>query len=95
MIFWASLAEDSELRQIVDEGLDALKENMLTGIAVPKNKIPKVYVQQFGVTNLYKMNLRRNYRLIYSLIARDEGVCPHVIEVMTHDEYMRRFGYER
>jgi hypothetical protein len=38
--------------------------------------------------------VRKNYRLIYTLITRDEGICPHVIEVMFHPEYLRRFGYK-
>jgi len=40
------------------------------------------------------MNLKGNYRLTYTLIGLDEGVCPHVIEVMTHPEYLKRFDYK-
>lgn len=92
---WHSLPKNCELREIIDEALDALKENRLAGIAVPMNKIPKSYLQAFGITNLFKMNLRGNYRLTYTLITKDEGVCPHVIEVMTHPEYLKRFGYRK
>ena len=92
--FYLNLQEDSELKEIVDEALDALKENRRAGITVGKKKIPKIYLQKYGITNLYKMNLKGNYRLTYTLIGLDEGVCPHVIEVMTHPEYLKRFGYK-
>jgi len=95
MDFYLDLPQDSDLKAIVDEALDALKEDKRAGIIVAKNKIPRIYVQKYGITNLYKMNLRKNYRLTYTLISLDEGVCPHVIEVMTHSEYLKRFGYKR
>jgi len=91
---WNSLPCDCELREIINEALDALKEDRCAGIKVEKNKIPKSY-NQFGIDNLYKMNLRENYRLTYTLITKDEGICPHIIEVMAHPEYLRRFGYRK
>ena len=80
---------------MVDEALDALMENRCAGTILQKKKIPKIYIQKYGIDNLYKMNLSGNHRLIYTLIALDEGVCPHIIEVMTHQEYNERFGYKR
>jgi len=94
--FYSNLPKDSELKTIIDEALDALKESKFAGILVAKNKIPRTYVQKYRIHNLYKMNLRMNYRLTYTLMSRKdrkEGVCPHVIEVMTHPEYLKRFGY--
>jgi hypothetical protein len=92
--FWNSLPCNCELREIINEALEALIEDRCAGVSVEKNKIPRCY-QRFGIDNLYKMNLRKNYRLTYTLIAKDEGICPHIIEVMTHCEYLRRFGYRR
>ena len=91
--FYSSLPKDSDLKAIVDEALDVLRENKFAGILVAKNKTPRIYVQKYGITNLYKMNLRKNYRLTYTLVGLEEGVCPHIIEVMTHPEYLKRFGY--
>lgn len=94
--FYHNLLENSELKEIVDEALDALKENRFAGVIIEKKKIPKIYTRKYGITTgLYKMNLRRNYRLTYVLIGLNEGVCPHVIEVMTHPEYNKRFGYRK
>jgi len=93
--FYRGLEENCELKEIVDEGLDALKENKFAGTIIGKKKIPRVYIREYGIANLYKMNLRQNYRLTYTLIGLPEGVCPHIIEVMTYPEYRRRFGYRK
>ena len=93
--FYFNLPRDSEIKAIIDEALDALKENRFAGILVPKEKTPKTYIRKYGITNLFKMDLRGNYRLTYTLIGLDEGVCPHIIEVMPHPEYVKRFGYKR
>jgi len=94
--FYRNLPEDSVLKEIIGEALDALKENRLAGIAVEKKKIPRTYTRKYGINSgLYKMNLRGNYRLTYVLITVSEGICPHIIEVMTHSGYDKRFGYRR
>jgi len=94
MSFWNDLPYDCELRDIVNEGLKSLKEDRCAGTQIEKDKFPKAY-REFGLSNLYKLNLKKNFRLTYTLIATDEGICPHVIEVMSHPEYLRRFGYKR
>jgi len=45
--FYSNLPKDSELKAIVDEALDALKENKFAGILVATNKIPRIYIQKY------------------------------------------------
>ena len=91
--FVSSLDSDSHLRQIVDKALDVLKENMFAGQLIEKKKFPKVYVQKYSITNLYKYNLDRSDRLIYTLVADDLGIAVVVLEILNHKEYEKRFGY--
>ena len=72
--FISSLEKRSYLRQIVDKGLDMLKENMFAGHLIEKKKFPKLYVQKYGLNNLYKYNLDRTNRLIYTLVADECGI---------------------
>jgi hypothetical protein len=87
------LERDSYLRQIVDEALDVLRENMLAGEAIEKKKFPKSYVQKYDITSLYKYNLDASNRLMYSLVADESGIALVVLEIMNHKEYEKRFGY--
>ncbi|HJW65273.1 MAG TPA: hypothetical protein VJ507_00685 [Candidatus Bathyarchaeia archaeon] len=89
----ASLDSDSPFRQMVDEALDVLKENMLAGESIEKKKFPKIYVLKYEFTNLYKYNLDKSHRLIYTVVADSSGAAVVVLEIMNHKEYEKRFGY--
>ena len=92
--FVSSLESDSYSRQIVDKALDVLKENMFVGQLIEKKKSPKTYVQKYGITNLYKYNLDKSSRLIYTLVADDSGIAFVVLEILNQKEYEKRFGYK-
>jgi hypothetical protein len=91
--FVSSLDSDSRLRQIVDKALDVLEENMFAGQLIEKKKFPKIYVQKYGVTNLYKYNLDRSTRLTYTIVGDESGLAVVVLEILNHKEYEKRFGY--
>jgi len=91
--FVSSVRSDSHLRQIVDEALDVLKENMFAGQLIEKKKFPKIYVQKYGITNLYKYNLDRSTRLTYTIVGDESGLAVVVLEILNHKEYEKRFGY--
>lgn len=57
--FIASLQKDDYLFQIINNGLDVLEENMFAGQLIEKKKFPKLYIQKYGINNLYKYNLDR------------------------------------
>jgi len=92
--FISSLERGSYLRQIVDKGLDVLRENMFAGQRIERSKFPKFYVQKYGMNNLYKYNLDRVNRLIYTLVADETGIAVVVLDVLSHKEYEKRFGYK-
>jgi len=92
--FVSSLEKGSYLRGIVDEGLDVLKENMFAGQRVEKRRFPKYYVQRYAINNLYKFNLDTANRLIYTLVADETGIAVVVLEILSHKEYEKRFGYK-
>jgi len=91
--FISSLEKRSQLRQIAEKALDVLKENMFAGQLIEKKKFPKIYVVKYGITNLYKYNLDRSYRLMYTIISDASGLAVVVLEILNHKEYERRFGY--
>ena len=92
--FIACLQKDDYLRQIINNGLDVLEENMFAGQLIEKKKFPKLYIQRYGINNLYKYNLDRATRLIYTLVADKLGIAVVVLEILNHKEYEKRFGYK-
>jgi hypothetical protein len=92
--FVSSLEKGSYLRQVIDKGLDVLKENMFAGQRIEKKKFPKYYVQEYKINNLYKYNLDAGNRLVYTLVADESGIAVIVLEILSHKEYEKRFGYK-
>ena len=92
--FYLALDRESYLYKIIKKGLDVLRENMEAGEKVEKRKWPRMYVRRYGIRNLFRLDLDRNYRLTYTIIADGSKKAVCVLEVMDHKTYNRRFGYD-
>lgn len=88
-----SLDSKSYLRKIIKKGLDSLRENIETGEKIGQRKWPKTYVEKYRIRNLFKLDLNKNQRLTYTVIAEDMKKVVCIIETMDHNTYNRRFSY--
>jgi len=82
------------LRNKVEEMKSLLLENRVLGDKIPKDRWPEHYVIRYGVTNLFKCDLGRDWRMIYTLIYEGAGIAVMQLDVLTHRDYNRRFGYK-
>lgn len=79
---------------MVDSALDALKANMTVGVKIPKPQWPRLYIRRYRINNLWKMDLLRGARLIYTILSEQGRWMVVVLEAfLTHKEYEERFGY--
>jgi len=88
--------ENKRVKRNVENVLQLLWGNYLLGVKVPKRQIPQSYVRKFGHRhNLYLLDLVEGYRMTYllSTCAVHGGIRVDVVEVLSHPEYDRRFGY--
>jgi len=68
--------------------------NMLSGNSIQKRRIPKYYRDKYGVNNLFRYEHPEGYRSCYTLvIIEGVGVCPIILDLLSHPEYDRIFGY--
>ena len=80
----------------IKEMEDVLNENMYAGDLVKKKQIPLFYVECYGVNNLYRYAHCEGYRSCYTIFTEEGlGKCPHILDLMSHDEYDKRFGYRK
>ena len=86
-------SEDKKLYGWITTALNNIEQDVFCGIAIPKKLIPKIYIDKYGIKNLWKYNLPEGYRLTYSIGRYELTTIATVIEWMTHKEYERRFGY--
>ncbi len=70
-----------------------LKQDPLAGELVKKNLIPMYYVQKYGVENLRKYKLNKNWRLVYTIVGTEILVVSIILEWFDHKEYEKRFGF--
>ncbi len=79
---------------MVDAGLDRLKGNMMIGDKIARPQWPPFYVKRYQVSNLWKLNLSRGARLVYTVLSENGRWVVVVLEMfLTHKEYEKRFGY--
>jgi len=84
--------EDNEIYVWLNHAFSAIEGNAFCGIQIPKRLIPKEY-GKYNLGNLWKYNLPKRWRLLYSITGSDVIILSTVIEWLSHKEYERRFGY--
>jgi Txe/YoeB family toxin of Txe-Axe toxin-antitoxin module len=89
-----SLKNDDPIKKAIIRAIKGLRENAFSGIQIPKRLIPKEYVQKYGVNNLWKHDLSRGWRLLYTVTADNEvELISAILEWFDHKGYEKRFGY--
>lgn len=84
------------LRSIYDKK-NKTTNNLRYGQPIAKNKIPKKYVNKYGITNAYWVPLACGWRMIYSLKGDEKDktkVFCIVFICCDHKEYDQIFGYK-
>ena len=84
---------EKELYKLIHTALDCIEENAFCGIQIPKKLIPKEYFLKYNIQNLWKYNLPKGWRLMYSVVNDEIVVVSLVLEWFNHKDYERRFNY--
>ena len=85
--------QERELFKLIKQALANIEENAFCGIQIPKKLIPQEYEQKDDVGNLWKYDLPRGWRLIYSIAREEVVVISLILEWFDHKEYERCFKY--
>lgn len=91
------------LLKSVDSKIQILKTNYDYGVQIPRKLILKKYLEEFEVTNLWKVDLSGFWRMIYTLKQpqREEtevevlSIWLDVLDIIDHDKYNKIFGYKK
>ncbi len=79
----------------IKQKIDLLKVNPEYGRHIPKNQIPKDYIRDFEVNNLWKVNLAGAWRMIYTLRGSDIEIIALILDIFDHKKYDKKFGYKK
>ena len=89
-----SLSEDDFVKKSIVRAVRDLRQNAFAGIHVPKRLIPKEYIHKYGINNLWKYDLSKGWRLLYTVTSENEvELISAILEWFDHKDYERKFNY--
>ena len=79
----------------VNQKVELIKSNPHFGDPVAKRLIPEEYKIKYGITNLFRVELPAYWRMLYTLTDGESEIeiIAFVLDVITHKEYDKKFGY--
>jgi Txe/YoeB family toxin of Txe-Axe toxin-antitoxin module len=85
--------EEQELFKHLNQAFQNLMSNAYCGIQIPKKLIPEFYIKKYIISNLWKYDLPRGWRLIYAIGNEGIEVLSVILEWIYHKDYEKRFNY--
>ena len=73
---------------------DLLKQNPFAGDQVPKRQMPQKYIQKFDTDNVWRIELADRWRLIYTITGNQIEIITFVMDIFSHGDYDKVFGYK-
>lgn len=84
---------ERELFGILKQAIHNIEANAFCGVHIPKRLIPREYIKEYNVKNLWKYDLPRGWRLIYTVRGEETIIISLILEWMSHKDYEKRFNY--
>lgn len=86
--------DDPKLYSSLKRAFVKLEHDAFFGTQIPKRLIPPEYQRKFGrIDNLWKFDLPKAWRLIYTVKSNDVVILSIVLEWFDHKDYEKRFRY--
>ena len=86
-------SDDERLYKEIEEALKIIKQNAFFGRNVKKRLIPKKLIQKYEIDNLWIYNLRKDWRLLYTITNNEIEVLAIVLDWMNRKDYERLFKF--
>ena|SRR3989344_7112693 len=84
------------LLDAIKQKVELIKANPHYGDGIQKKLIPKEYINKYGITNLFRVELPNFWRMLYAL-TNDESqveIIAFILDIIDHDLYNKKFGYK-
>ncbi len=83
------------LFKAIKKRIEFLKENPEYGIHIPKDRIPPSYIKEYEVNNLWKVDLPKAWRMIYTIKGTEIEIISLILDIYNHRNYEKRFKYRK
>lgn len=89
-----SLKKDDFIKKFIIRAIKDLRQNAFIGTQIPKKLIPKTYIQKYQIKNLWKYDLPKGWRLLYTITADNEvELISAILEWFNHKTYEKKMKY--
>ena len=85
--------DEKNLYKWITRAIEDLKHDAFCGLAIPKDRIPKKYLVDFDAKSIWKYDLPKAYRLIYTIENDNIEVFSIFLEWFDHKKYDKVFKY--
>ncbi len=81
--------------KLICKGIEQLKIDFRKGFHISKKnqRAYEYFVKKYNVKNLWKLDVSKEWRLIYTVEGTEVEVISIILESMDHKEYERKLGY--
>ena len=88
-------SDHQTLLNSIKQKIEILKMNPEYGTHVQKDRIPKEYVRDYDVNNIWKVDLASAWRMIYTIRGSEVEIIALILDLMNHRDYEKKFGYKK
>lgn len=82
------------LLRSIQRAVELLKSNPFAGNQIPRRLHPKKYYQKYDAENIWRIELAKRWRLIYTIAGNKIEIINFVIDIFNHRDYDSVFGYK-
>ena len=84
---------DPRLFKEINKAIQNICQNSSCGRNVKKKLIPKELIQRYSIDNLWIYNLRKDWRLLYSVGRYEIELIAVILDWMDHKDYEKLFKF--
>jgi hypothetical protein len=91
------LKNERSILNSINKKIELIKSNPHYGDPISKKMIPSEYVEKYGVTNLFRVELLNYWRMLYTLTEGETvlEIVAFVLSISDHKDYDKKFGYRK
>jgi len=83
--------------KILSKGIEKLKVDYRSGVHISQKghkKAFEYYRRKYGIENLWKLNVSRDWRMVYTVVTDGLEVISFILDLTDHKRYNKIFGYK-
>jgi len=88
-------SDHQTLLNSIKQKIEMLRDNPQYGIHIPRDRIPKNYIKNYDVNNLWKVNLSGAWRMIYTIRGNEVEIISLILDILNHRDYEKKFRYKK